>query len=555
MTRQLRFDLGSCLFFGDNLDVLANYVADESVDLVYLDPPFNSQRSYNAIFKHHDGTPAAAQIKAFDDTWRWNLESEITFRRIVEMGGPVSRVLRAFRDTLDTSDMLAYLTMMAPRLLELHRVLKDTGSLYLHCDPTASHYLKVLLDAIFLPTNFRSEVIWKRTHAHSGGNRFGPVHDVVLLYAKSPGSVCTPARVPYSQEYVDSKFKNADPDGRRYRSTILTGSGTRNGDSGKPWRGIDPNKTHRHWAVPGYLRPLLGSPTTIQDALDRLDDMGRILWPKKPGGSPSLKQYIDDMGGVETQDVWDDIPPINSQAKERLGYPTQKPIALLERIIESSSNPGDVVLDPFCGCGTAIDAAQRLGRRWVGIDVTTVAIEVIQKRLARDYPALDYSVRGVPLTMEDVDFLADRDKYAFQQWVCDRLGIDADIRKGADKGIDGEIVRYAGDHPWRAVVSVKGGGVNVTMVRDLRGTMEREKADSGIFVTRKKPTGPMKTEALAAGVTAEGIPKIQILTAEDLVNGKRPQIPHQTGLVPLAPPLEPERQDRVPVHPRQAASA
>jgi DNA modification methylase len=521
MARQLRFDLGQCLFFGDNLDILSTYIGDESVDLVYLDPPFNSNRTYNAIFKRKDGSPAAAQIQAFDDTWQWSLESEIVFRRVVESGGEISRTLRGLREILQPSDMLAYLVMMAPRLIELRRVLKSTGSLYLHCDPTASHYLKVILDAVFGPQGFRNEISWRRTpfsgSSKAKAQQLPRSHDVLLFYTKGSEWTWHGPTLPYTSDYL-KRFKWKDDHGY-YRKTLLK--------------------------------------TYSQATLDRLRDEDRLIEPERHGSNYSYKQYLDESSGTrQVDDVWIDINMLNPVAKERLGYPTQKPVALLERIIEESSNVGDVILDPFCGCGTAIDAAERLGRRWIGIDITKVAIEVIQTRLSERFPHLDYSVRGSPTTMDEVDFLADRDKYAFQQWVCDRLGIDADIRKGADKGIDGEIVRYSDDDkPWRAVVSVKGGGVNVTQIRDLRGTLERERADGGIFVTRKPPTKPMRTEALEAGLTDQGVPKIQILTAEDLVNGISPQIPLSTKTTTLPQVLEAERQDRVPIHSQQEATA
>jgi DNA modification methylase len=516
---------------GDNLAVLSGYISDEAVDLIYLDPPFNSNRTYN-IFKRVDGSPAAAQIKAFDDTWHWSLESERTFRRTVEKGGDVSRVLRAFREVLDTSDMLAYLTMMAPRLVELHRVLKSTGSIYLHCDPTASHYLKLLMDAVFGAENFGSEVIWKRTTAHSDGAQgrklHGHIHDVLLFYRKSDKWTWNTISTPYDQSYIDSHYRFVEEGtGRRFRKDNLTAAKP-GGDTSYEWRGARPYKG-RYWA---YSRA----------KMEHFEAKGHLVYTRT--GMPELKRYLDEMPGVPLQDVWTDIEPINARARERLGYPTQKPLALLERIIATSSNEGDVVLDPFCGCGTAIEAAQALGRRWIGIDITKVALEVIDERLGRSFPDLAYSVRFMPTSMEEVDVLASRDKFAFQQWVCDKLGIEADIRKGADRGIDGEIVRYMlNDKAWRAVVSVKGGSVNVTQLRDLRGTVERERADVGIFVTYKLPTKPMREEAIAAGLTKQGIPKLQILTAEELLNGQMPALPVPVAMTMRGPDVvaEPER--------------
>jgi hypothetical protein len=243
-----------------------------------------------------------------------------------------------------------------------------------------------------------------------------------------------------------------------------------------------------------------------------------------------FKRYLDESLGVPAQDVVTDIY-VNNVAAERIGYPTQKPLELLERIVEASSNRGDVVLDPFCGCGTAVDAAQKLGRRWIGIDVARVAVETIRDRMNAAYPDVHFAISGIPRTMDEVDFLADLDKYAFQQWACDMLGIQADIRKGADHGIDGEKVQYNVDGSVvRSIVSVKGGGVNVTQIRDLRGTVEREDAQIGIFITRLPPTKPMRDEAIAAGLTDSGVPKLQILTAADLIEGKLP-------LLPIAPQI------------------
>jgi site-specific DNA-methyltransferase (adenine-specific) len=540
----LRFDLGPCLFFGDNLDVLPAYIADETVDLVYLDPPFNSNKSYNVIFKRVDKAPAAAQVKAFDDTWHWDLGSERQFRDVVEKGGQVSKVLLSFREFLGPSDMLAYLVMMAPRLVELERVMKSTASIYLHCDPTASHYLKLLMDAVFGPESFLNEITWKRTFSHGNvGRNFGKVTDIILMYRKGSDYRWNQQYEAYSEEYVEKFFTHFDEDGRRFRTVSLRNPSLR------------PNLHYLFTASNGVTyQPHPNGWANNEKRMKEYDDAGRLFFPTKPTGALLLKQYLDDKEGVKLQNLWTDIGPIGAHAAERLGYPTQKPLALLERMIKTSSNEGDVVLDPFCGCGTAIDAAQRLGRRWIGIDITKVAIEVIQGRLEKDYPTLDYSIRGIPTTMDEVQFLADRDKFAFQQWVCDRLGIDADIRKGADHGIDGEIVRYdLQGTTWRAVVSVKGGAVNVTQIRDLRGTVEREKADAGIFVTLKPPTKPMQQEAIAAGLGDNGIPKLQILTAADLIAGKAPQVPlpQMVAQKPIESVAKPEN-GAVPVHRRQA---
>jgi len=527
--------VANALYYGDNLDVLRQHIANESVDLVYLDPPFNSNANYNVLFAEHDGARAAAQVTAFEDTWHWDQTAVAAYEETVGQGGRVADALRAMRTFLGGSDMLAYLSMMAPRLVELRRVLKQSGSIYLHCDPTASHYLKLLMDAVFDPVNFRNEIIWKRTHAHSGGNMFGPVHDTLLFYARSASHICTPVRVAYSEDYVEKFFRFSDSDGHRYRSTILTGSGIRNGDSGKPWRGINPTSAGRHWAVPGYLRPLLGDPppATVQEALDRLDNLGRVIWPKKSGGTPSLKQYLDDMGGVEAQDIWSDIPPISAQAKERLGYPTQKPLALLERIIESSSKSGDVVLDPFCGCGTAVDAAQKLDRQWVGIDITHLAINLIKHRLADTYGGdVTFDVIGEPADLTGASELAASDPYQFQWWALGLVGArPVEQKKGADRGIDGRLYFHdeQGGETKQVVLSVKAGHVTVSQLRDLRGVVDREAAAIGVLISMEPPTRNMRQEAADAGFYdgpwGQRYPRLQLLTVADLLDARGIEMP------------------------------
>ncbi|MCC7180699.1 MAG: site-specific DNA-methyltransferase [Acidobacteria bacterium] len=247
------------LFYGDNLDVLRLHVPTESVELVYLDPPFNSSQDYNVLFAERDGSQAAAQIQAFEDTWHWDESAEHVYRETVEAGGKVSAVLQSFRTFLGENDMMAYLTMMAPRLVELRRVLKPSGSIYLHCDPTASHYLKILMDAVFGPANFLNEVIWKRTLAHGSAKRFGPVHDVILTYAKTTAYYWGDPRIGYDPDYIESKFTQIDEaTGKPFQGISLTGAGTRKGDSGRPWRGVDPTAAGRHWALPGHITEKLG---------------------------------------------------------------------------------------------------------------------------------------------------------------------------------------------------------------------------------------------------------------------------------------------------------
>jgi site-specific DNA-methyltransferase (adenine-specific) len=513
------------LYYGDNLTILRDYIASESVDLVYLDPPFNSARSYNVLFKHESGRASEAQVKAFDDTWHWGIEAEATFHDLVTTGSaPVANMIGAMRQFIGDNQMMAYLVMMAARLVELHRVLKPTGSLYLHCDPTASHYLKVVMDTIFGPTHFLSEVIWKRTSAHSSAKRYGPVHDVLLVYGKSSAYLWVQQYEPFSEDYLTSHYNAMDEQGRHYTLSDLTAAGIRKGQSGLPWRGFDPNSKGNHWKF------------TV-GKLDELDAEGRIYWPKKVGGWPRYIRYLDAMKGVPLQDIWVDIPPVNPQAAERLGYPTQKPVALLERIIAASSNPGDVVLDPFCGCGTTIAAAEKLRRRWIGIDITHLAIS-LQKYRLKDTHGLesgkDYQVIGEPADLAGAAQLAREDRHQFEWWALSLIQAQPISpgeslkkgKKGADRGIDGQIV-FVDDRagkPKRILVQVKSGHVSASIVRDLRGVVEREGAAMGVLVTLDPPSQPMRSEAASAGFYQSPgwnrrYAKLQILTIEGLLAG------------------------------------
>lgn len=512
------------LYYGDNLDVLRRYIRDESVDLIYLDPPFNSRQDYNVLFAERDGTRSSSQIKAFEDTWEWNLESQRSYEEMVERGGRVADALRAFHTFLFNSDMMAYLAMMAPRLVELHRVLKPTGSIYLHCDPTASHYLKILMDAVFGPTNFLNEVIWKRTSAHSSAQRYGPVHDVLLFYGKTADPAWIGAFQEYDNSYVAQRFRTGDE--RPWKDSDLTGSGIRHGETGLPWRGFDVTAKSRHWMYPPA-------------ELDELDKKGMIYWPKKKDGWPRLKKYLDQAKGIPAQDVWFDIFPINSQAQERLGYPTQKPEALLERIIKASSSEGDVVLDPFCGCGTAISVAQRLKRRWIGIDVTHLAIGLIKKRLSDAFGEQikgTYEVIGEPTDVAGAAQLAKDNPFQFQAWALSLVNArptgSGEAKRGPDRGIDGRLYFHddKSGQSKQIVLSVKSGHVSSPFIRDLRGVIEREKAEIGALITMEEPTRDMKREAAEAGfyksaALGKDYPRLQILTIEQLLSGHELQFP------------------------------
>jgi DNA modification methylase len=527
------------LYYGDNLDVLRTYVASESVDLIYLDPPFNSKRDYNLLFKTPKGMESDAQITAFEDSWHWSnaegSQAETEFAEIMRAPNTdVAELMRALRAFLKENDMMAYLTMMCNRLLELHRVLKPTGSLYLHCDPTASHYLKLVLDGVFGKECYLSEVIWKRTSSHNSAKRWGPTHDVIFFYCKSSEFRWNRVFETYDEKYLTDFYRFEDEKGR-YRLSDLTGAGTRSGDSGLPWKKVNPTTAGRHWAVPSgileSIRPDLAiANLTTQEKLDELDAENMIYWPPK-GTVPQFKRYIDLTKGNPIQDVISDIQPIGAQAAERLGYPTQKPLALLERIISASSNEGDVVLDPFCGCGTAVHAAEKLKRRWIGIDITHLSVSLIEKRMKKAFPALEakgaFETVGTPQDFDAAKDLADRDKYQFQFWACTLVGAQPyqGGKKGADGGIDGLIFAEVGKNKTeKIIISVKGGGVSVTMVRDLIAAVAREKAIMGLFVTLQPPTRPMTNEAATAGfyeneLFPHAFPKIQILTIEGLLSG------------------------------------
>lgn len=515
--------MDNLLYFGDNLEVLRRHVKDESVDLIYLDPPFNSQQDYNVLFAEHSGERAAAQIKAFEDTWRWDQGAAAAYQEVVETGGRVSDAMRAFYTFLGGSDLMAYLAMIAPRLVELRRVLKPSGSVYLHCDPTASHYLKILMDAVFSPVRFRNEVIWKRTGSHGNvRGAYGDVTDSILFYNRGDRATWNQPFVRLSDELIASKFRYADSDGRRWQSVTLRNPGVR------------PNLHYSYTASNGVTyEPHPNGWSCNLERLQLYDGEGRLHFPAKPGGQLRLKMYLDESQGARVQNLWDDIPPINSQAQERLGYPTQKPEALLERILTASSNPGDVVLDPFCGCGTAVAVAQRLDRRWIGIDVTHLAINLIRHRLRDAFGEVPYKVIGEPVSLPDAQALAKQDRYQFQWWALGLVGArPAEGKKGADKGIDGRLFFH--DHgpsgKTKAVLfSVKSGSTGVKDVRDLVGVLDREKAQIGVLISMESPTGPMKAEAASAGFYDSPFgtrhPRLQVLTIAELLLGKTVNMP------------------------------
>ncbi len=539
------------LYYGDNLQVMRESIQDESIDLVYLDPPFNSKRDYNLLFNTPKGHKSEAQIAAFKDSWHWGEQAEGEYFELLKQANTdVALMIRALREFLKESDMMAYITMMASRLLELHRVMKPTASLYLHCDPTASHYLKILLDGVFGKSGFRSEIIWRRSGAHNSANRFGPIHDTILFYTRSDEFTWNRLYSPYAQGYIQTFFNKTDNIGN-YRCQTLTGAGTRKGASGTQWRQYDPTSKGRHWAFPRALARELGiEELPLHDKLDYLADNGMIV---DQSWLPEYRQYLQKSPGVPLQDIWAYQPftngsvwgtqnPIDDDVRwisdrndpERLGYPTQKPLGLLSRIISASSNPGDVVLDPFCGCGTAVHAAHRLKRNWIGIDITCLAVGLIEKRLKDAFKEkCKFDVHGTPKDLESARDLAERDKYQFQWWAVTLIEAQPyqGKKKGADGGIDG--LKFFYDVPdteaRKIVVSVKGGDLKADDVRALNHVRDREKADIAILISLKEPTAGMKKDAASAGFfewktidlspTGKKSSRVQLLTIEGLLAG------------------------------------
>ena len=569
------------LYYGDNLDILRRYLPDAAVDLVYLDPPFNSNRDYNVIFRDESGNATDAQLLAFEDTWHWGPSAEATYAYLTNTArhegrvpDKVSTIIAALRAGIGENQMMAYLVEMAVRLVELHRVLKPTGSLYLHCDPTASHYLKLILDAVFGPMNFRNEIVWRRTSGHNKlSKQFGPIHDTLLFYTKTDDFHFTPGTRPAMRGYIEDWFTGTDERGP-FRTNMLTGPGTRSGDSGKPWRGFDPTSVGRHWAVPASIREFLPADTkgwTTQQTLDHLHEAGLIYIPRDGKGQPKYKQHMGT--GVPYQDIWgyepytrgtlwgseeavdEDVRWVGHDA-ERLGFPTQKPLGLLRRIIETSCPADGVILDPFCGCGTALIAAAEMDRRWIGIDITYLSIAVMKARL-KDSFGIEVPVIGQPTEVEGARQLAigDDGRYQFQWWalnLIDARPLGGTEKKGADRGIDGRITFTVGGkgEMGQALVSVKSGGVNSSMIRDLKGTIEREGAEIGLFITLEEPSKPMLLETSTAGVYTSPIsgkdyPRIQILSIRQLLEE------HAKPMLPLLLMPTYQQAERIPA--KQAA--
>jgi site-specific DNA-methyltransferase (adenine-specific) len=526
------------LYFGDNLKWLRDtkQFPHASVDLIYLDPPFNSNADYNVLFRETSGEVSQAQFHAFTDTWSWADAAE-TYHQFIDNCPDVAVVelMEALHSFLKNSPMMAYLAMMAPRLVELHRILKETGTLYLHCDPTASHYLRMLMDGVFGAKNFRNEISWKRSQpkSHTTVN-FPNCRDVILRYSKTDSAKFNKVYGEHDPNYIEKFYRFTDPNGRRYRLGDIT----------------NPNKNRPNltYEFLGVIRVWRWTKERMQKAYE-----GGRIYQSKPGAVPQEKRYLDEMEGQPISDNWDDIEHLHGGVRpnfvtESLGYPTQKPLTLLERIITASSNPGDVVLDPFCGCGTTIHAAQKLGREWIGIDVTYLAINLIKRRLKDAFgEEIAFEEKGQPTDFAGAKQLAENDKFQFQHWALSLIGarpLKEGEGKGADRGVDGLLYYYETErkdipgrvkeeplprsepvHREKIIVQVKGGGVNRGDMATLLGDVENQKAAGGVLITLEKPSKQMRTEAADAGRFTSKLwhdkdyPRIQILTVEGLLNG------------------------------------
>ena len=532
------------LYYGDCLTIMRDHMKSGSVDLIYLDPPFNSNREYNAIYKDETGRPLPDQIEAFCDLWTLDEERERALRtmpvlmREQGIADDVVDFWRLWMNALRNTQprLLAYLSYMVERLLYMKVILKPTGSLYLHCDPTASHYIKVMVDAIFGHDNFRNEITWKRHESHNTPKGYGNIADTILFYMAGDSATWNPQYAGYSDKQL---ARHRHEDGRgQYRLDDLTAPRP-NSNSGKwEWRGTMPGK-NRGW---GYSHEQLeqwwaeGRIQTKRDGTPRLD---------------GLKKYLHESAGQLVQNIWVDIPRIPNTSAERMGYDTQKPLALLERIITASSNPDDVVFDPFCGCATTLEAAHQLGRRWIGIDIAIHAVKRVAKVRLQDRLGLiegkDFTVEGVPRTVEGAQDLWERDKYHFQKWAVEQIDGFVTTKRTADGGIDGRLyfaVPGAQDLQSMAL-EVKGGkNVSIRDLRALRGVLDDDTAAlAGLIIlhplraTQERNFKKFMASAGDMDVLGVKYPRMQMLTAEQILAGQRFQTPSVAGRSVAQPTL------------------
>jgi DNA modification methylase len=511
------------LYYGDNLTIMKG-MPSSSVDLIYLDPPFNSQRSYNLIYKRLTGQPVPEQEEAFCDAWEMDAEKEDMARRMPivfrEYGVDEELVkfwvawINALRYTQPR--LLAYLIYMSYRLFEMHRILSSKGSLYLHCDPNASHYIKVILDGIFSHQNFRNEIIWKRINAKGlAFTRLASNHDVILRYTKSDKFTWHPQYTRHDPDYINKFYRYTEPKtGRRYRLADLT-----NPNKNRP------NLTYEFLGISRVWR-------WTKERMQKAYEKGLIV-QSGAGKVPALKRYLDEQEGTPIDDIWLDIPPVQAQAKERLGYPTQKPLALLRRIIAASTNMNDIVFDPFCGCGTTIYASHELGRKWIGCDIAILSIRIVRDVLLKKYGLEEgrhYMVSGVPRSVEAARELFAHDSRQFQHWAVELAGGFASAKFTSDRGIDGRIHFETKSGLKNMIISVKGGGKPTpAWMRELRGVVEREEdTELGGLICLEKPTRGIRTEIADGGryeYMGTRYDRLQVRTIEDLLNGKCFEMP------------------------------
>jgi site-specific DNA-methyltransferase (adenine-specific) len=502
------------LYLGDNLEVLRGKIPDASVDLIYLDPPFKTNQDYGALFARRDSREPRTRIVAFDDTWTWTDASGAQFDDLVAAKTKLGQTLLLLEQVVGRNDLLAYVTEMAPRLVEMHRALRQSGSLYLHCDPTASHYLKVILDAIFGPANFRNEVVWRRAHPKGHAfTRFARNHDVILGYAKDAGKLKWRAQyLPYDEERAAKQYSLIDEDGRPYQLTSLLNP--------NPDR---PNLTYEFKGVTRVWR-------WTRERMEEEDAKGRIVVPRDGQGIPRYKRYLDEQEGIPIDDFWGDID--FAAGGERLGFPTQKPEKLVERILLSTTDPGDLVLDPFCGCGTTVAVAERLRRHWIGIDISYLAISLIRFRLADRFgEQARYSVVGTPTSAGEALALAREDRRQFDLWALSTVGArPANESEGRRLGFQGErLFREDESNINLALVKVVD-RPDTGSVETLRGAMESLGAKAGIVISFERPSAQVLGLVHSLGNyepkhSRGQYRRIQILTVDEVVAGKQPSLP------------------------------
>jgi DNA modification methylase len=532
------------LYYGDNIDVLRKYIKEDTIDLCYIDPPFNSKRNYNQIY-NNIGKEDRAQAQAFIDTWTWDTEAQRSFDQIIENdNGRFTKqcihIISGLEKVLSKGDLLAYLVSLTLRITEIYRVLKPTGSFYLHCDSTASHYIKLICDAIFCSRTgiYQSEIVWRRTTAHGnakqGARKFEVNFDTIFFYTKSTQYDFTPLYEPFKPDQVDQQYSKVDENGRRYR--LVTPTAARGGgDTSYEFHGVKPPKG-RFWAY-------------SKENMNKFYDDGKLYFSST--GQPYIIYYLDERPGVGVMSFWDDIKPMSPTSKERLGYPTQKPEALLERIIKASSKEGGIVLDAYCGCGTTVAVAQRLHRNWIGIDITYQSISLIIKRLSDVFgeKILDgINLNGIPKDFEAAVALAnkknDKTRKEFEKWVVltyskNRAAINE--KKAGDGGIDGtafilDLDDSGTQTTLEVIFSVKSDKkLSPDVVRDLNGTVERQKAAFGILITLYSRDNLIK-ESKKYGHYHNRLfdteyARIPVISVADILNGKCLNLPSSIAVL------------------------